>query len=255
MKFFNELSLKNKIFVSCLGFIILVSMVIALFTRALLISGLTSELKKRGIGIAQSVAESSRVFILTRNKAELTALAYDAKIGNRKSIVKYLIISDNEGNILAHTFTTLFPDNIKQIAQKHSDEQKGIKLINMEKQSVFHVWVPVKEGLYTVGLVQIGLNKQHINDLIASLRLVFLSFLSVVTIIFFFISNRLAHHITKPVSSLIRYTDQLTKGDFNIIPENDIGHLARTPGYKDDEISKLTNSFINMTSKLKTSTN
>ena len=61
MKFFNELTLKNKIFISCLGFTLLVSILIALFTRGLLIAGLTGELQKRGIGIAQSVADSSRV--------------------------------------------------------------------------------------------------------------------------------------------------------------------------------------------------
>ncbi|MFA5904896.1 MAG: PAS domain-containing sensor histidine kinase, partial [Desulfobacula sp.] len=67
MKMFNELTLKNKIFISCLGFIILVSILIALFTRSLLIAGLTNELKKRGIGIAQGVADSSRGNILTEN--------------------------------------------------------------------------------------------------------------------------------------------------------------------------------------------
>ena len=81
MKYFSGLSLKNKIFVSCLGFTLIVSFLIALFTRALLISSLTRELKERGVGIAQGTADSSRVFILTRDRAELTGLAYDARLG------------------------------------------------------------------------------------------------------------------------------------------------------------------------------
>jgi PAS domain S-box-containing protein len=256
MKFFNELSLKNKIFVSCLGFIMIVSILIALFTRALLISGLTSELKKRGIGIAQAIADSSRVYILTRNKAELTALAYDAKLGNRKDMVKYLIITDDHGNILAHTFTTGFPDKIKTIIRKQNII-KGQNIVNIDlgTSSFFHVVVPVEEGIYTIGSVQIGLDKKHIEKLISDLRLVFLSFLSMVSIIFFFLSHRLALRITKPVASLIRYTDQITKGNFNIIGEEDLRILNQgCAGGRDDEIAILTASFIKMTHRLKQST-
>lgn len=254
MKSFNELTLKNKIFISSLGFIILVSILIGLFTRSLLITSLTNELKQRGTGIAQGIADSSRVYILTKNRAELTALAYDARLGNRKDIVKYLIISDNQGNILAHTFTTRFPLNIKTIVKNQDYKKESITSIDVNGHFVFHVVVPVKEGIYTVGSVQIGLDKKHIDKLISDLRLIFLSFLSMVTIIFFFLSHRLALHIIKPVSSLIRYTDQLTKGNFNIISKNDLERQTFNTGAKDDEITKLTNSFIKMTSRLKLST-
>jgi len=255
MKSFNELTLKNKIFISSLGFIILVSILIGLFTRSLLVTSLTNELKKRGIGIAQGIADSSRVYILTKNRAELTALAYDARLGNRKDMVRYLIISDNQGNILAHTFTTGFPLNIRAIVKNQDYEKKNITSIDVDRHFVFHVVVPVKEGIYTIGSVQIGLDKQHIEKLISDLRLIFLSFLSVVTIVFFFLSHRLALHIIKPVSSLIRYTDQLTKGNFNIISKGDLERQIADTGAKDDEITKLTNSFIKMTSQLKMSTN
>ncbi len=217
MNFLNKLSLKNKIFLSSLGFILLVSLVIGLFTRWLLISSLTTELKKRGTGIAQSIADNARVYMLTKNKAELTALAYDARLGNRKDIVRYLIISDKNGNILAHTFTTCFPEALKKIAKTIDYKEKSINSLNITQYSVFHVAVPVKEGLYNIGSVQVGVDKEHIERLISKLRLVFLSFLSAVTIVFFFISHQLARHITKPITSLIKYTDQLTKGNFNIV--------------------------------------
>ncbi|MCF6246038.1 MAG: ATP-binding protein [Desulfobacula sp.] len=255
MKYFSELSLKNKIFVTCLGFVILVSILIGLFTRSLLITGLTGELKKRGVGIAQSVADSSRVFILTKNKAELTALAYDARLGNRKDIVKYLIITDNQGNILSHTFTTGYPPIIERVVKDTKNRKDKIISITVNRHRVFHVTVPVKEGIYTIGSVHIGLDQRHIDKLISNLRLIFLSFLSTVSILFFFLSHRLALQITKPISSLIRYTDQLTKGNFNILPNDGINEPHPASNTNDDEISKLTNSFIKMTSELKSSTN
>ncbi len=255
MNYFNRLSLKNKIFVSCLGFVLLVSFFIALFTRSLLITGLTGELKKRGIGIAQGIADSARVYILTKDRAELTAIAYDGKLGNRKDIIKYLLINDNRGNILAHTFTTGFPPHITDFVKHQDFERENITSMEVNHHSVFHVVVPVKEGIYTIGSVQAGLDKGHIEKLISDLRLLFLSFLSMVSIIFFFLSHRLALHITQPVSSLIRYTDQITRGNFNILFEDDPIKDKFIPRGKEDEIAKLTNSFIKMTSRLKRSTN
>ncbi len=254
MNYFSELSLKNKIFITCLGFVILVSILIGLFTRSLLIASLTGELKKRGIGIAQGVADASRVFILTKNRAELTALAYDARLGNRKDIVKYLLISDDKGNILAHTFTTGYPRIVEKTVKEAARGTRDIFSIDVNKNRVFHVTVPVEEGIYTIGSVQIGLDKHHIDKLISSLRWVFLSFISTVSVLFFFLSHRLALQITKPISSLIRYTDQLTKGDFNIVSDPPPDKTVLTSGKNDDEISKLTNSFLEMTSELKVST-
>ena len=254
MNIFKDLSLKNKIFITCLGFVILVSILIGLFTRSMLIASLTGELKKRGVGIAQGVADSSRVFILTKNRAELTALAYDARLGNRKDIVKYLVISDEQGNILAHTFTTGYPLIVEKTVKASAGGTGEVLSIDVGRHHIFHVTVPVKEGIYTIGSVQIGLDKHHIDKLISNLRLVFLSFLSTVSVLFFFLSHRLALQITKPISSLIRYTDQLTKGNFNIVSTHTPDKTGLLSGPDDDEISKLTNSFLKMTSELKTST-
>ncbi|MCA1784479.1 MAG: PAS domain S-box protein [Desulfobacteraceae bacterium] len=251
---FSRLTLKNKIFISCLGVTLLVSLIIALFTRSLVISSLTRELKNRGVGIAQSIADSARGFILTDNRAELTSLAYDARYGNRKDLVKYLIISDTTGDILAHTFTTGFAGPIQAIVKQQAVSDVSIQHLEMGHHRVFHITVPVTEGIYRVGSIQMGLDKQHIDHLIAKLRWMFLSFLSMVTLIFFFLSHRLALFITRPIASLIRYTDRLTQGDFDIIDSPGFQSLKQALKTRNDEVSKLTDSFIKMTARLRNST-
>jgi hypothetical protein len=77
-------SLKNKIFFSVTVVILLISVLIALFTRWILISTLVSELKQRGLGIGYSIAESCRGFILTKDEPQLTSLVFDARLGARK---------------------------------------------------------------------------------------------------------------------------------------------------------------------------
>ena len=246
---FRRLSLKNKIFVSCVGFVLLISIIIALFTRWLLISSLTQELHKRGYGIAQSVADSARVHILTQDRAALTALAFGTRVGNRRDIVRYLVIFDEKGGVLAHTFIRTFPEILKEDGFLNSHEGPMIGEIKVQGAPVFQITIPVKEGLYTIGSVHIGLDKGHIQTLIAKLRFLFLSFLSVVTFLFFILSHWLARLITRPVASLIRYTDQISRGDYHIQLELDREGLEMDDGVQ-DELGLLMDSFFKMTRQI-----
>ena len=249
MNFFYNLSLKNKIFSLCLVIVVLVSIVIALFTRWLLVSSLMGELKNRGTGIAQSIADNSRELILTKDKENLTALVFDAKVGNRKDFVRYLLISDVEGKVLAHTFLRRFPEKLRPMVQKAGTENRRIHEIDIEGKT-FHVTVPVKEGIYTIGSVHVGLDKHHIEKLIAKLRVLFLSFLSVAAGVFFLMSHYLSRQITKPVSSLITYTDRIREGHYDLDFET-----PELPGkhYGNDEFRKLVDSFMKMAARIKES--
>ncbi|MCG8686482.1 MAG: ATP-binding protein, partial [Desulfobacterales bacterium] len=156
--------------------------------------------------------------------------------------------------ILAHTFTTGFPKGFSPIPVEPGQEEAGFKAMSVGQRQVFHVSVPVKEGIYTIGSVQIGLDRAHIENLISRLRLVFLSFLSVVSFIFFFLSHRLALHITRPVTSLIRYTERLTRGDFKFLAQPDTETLSKEIGEREDEIAILSGSFVRMARELAAST-
>jgi two-component system NtrC family sensor kinase len=122
-------SLKNKIFFSVTVVILLISVLIALFTRWILISTLTSELKQRGLGIGYSIAESCRGFILTNDEPQLTSLVFDARLGARRELVGYVFIMDKQGQILAHTFTSEFPEQITDANPIAPEKDHRIKLM------------------------------------------------------------------------------------------------------------------------------
>jgi PAS domain S-box-containing protein len=83
---------------------------------------------------------------------------------------------------------------------------------------VYDIAVPVKEGIYEIATVRLGLNKRHIDQLIGKLRTTFLGFVSVVTIIFFIVSHWLSRYITRPLSELTEISDELSRGNFEIRP-------------------------------------
>ncbi|MGD9330564.1 MAG: ATP-binding protein [Desulfobacterales bacterium] len=215
----NNISLKNKIYFSTTAVIVLISVFIALFTRWILISSLTNELKRRGLGIAQSIAESSRGYLLTRDIPNLTSLIFDARLGERRLLINYIFITDKKQKVLAHTFTRPFPEMLHSVNELAAGSSHSIELIHTGREEIYDVAVPVSEGIYQIGSAHIGLYKNHIDHLIGKLRTTFLGFISVVVVIFFVISHGLARYITRPITQLTRLSDAISRGNFDITPE------------------------------------
>lgn len=230
--------LKNKIFFSITVVILLISVLIALFTRWVLISSLTSELKRRGLGIGQSIAESCRGPILTEDIPQLTSLLFDARLGERKLLVVYVYIQDKKDRLLAHTFTHPFPQGLPHANPLPPDQPNAIRLSKMTGRSVYDIAIPVLEGIYRIGTVHLGVDKNHIDQLIGKLRTTFLGFVSTVTIIFFVINHSLARYITRPISQLTRVSNEISRGNFNFsVPLKD-----SMSG--EDEVRQLASSFM-----------
>lgn len=214
----KDLSLKNKIYFSTLAVILLISLLIALFTRWIVISSLTLELERRGLGIASSIAESCRGYMLTENIPELTSQLFEARLGERKALIVYVFVSDKDEKVMAHTFTEPFPEGLHLANPIPDEDDFSIKLLHIGNHRTYDVAVPVNEGIYRIGTVHAGLNKSHIEKLISKLRTTFVGFVSVVTIIFFIISNYLAKYITRPMSELTRIADDISRENFDIRP-------------------------------------
>ncbi|WP_320172665.1 ATP-binding protein [Maridesulfovibrio sp.] len=214
---FSGLTLKNKIFISTLGVILIISAIIALLARWILVSSLTKELELRGVAIAYSIAERGAGYILDKDYPKLLSLAFEeAKLRERQHLITYIYILDKDGKVLCHTFTKPFPGKLAQANPVPEGADKSLRLIDLGKTSAYDIAVPIKEGLYRIGTVHVGLNKIHIDQLVSTLRFTFLGFISFVVVIIFVISHRLAKYITQPVSTLTRISDELSKGNFDI---------------------------------------
>jgi two-component system, NtrC family, sensor kinase len=267
-------SLKNKIFLATTAVILLISILIALFTRWVLISSLSSELRLRGLGIAKSIAEGSRGAILTEDRPQLTSLIFDALLGERRYLLDYIFIQDKTGAVLAHTFTHPFPARLagSNPLDPAAGTDTAIRLLHHRNRPIYDIAVLVREGIYPIGTVHVGLYKAHIDRLIGKLRSTFLGFLSVVTIIFFGVSHWLSRYISRPLTRLTQASDEISRGQFEkVLPpttgsgegrlgENDprVGASPPKDGIPksirtNDEVRLLADSFTHMATQIRRS--
>jgi nitrogen fixation/metabolism regulation signal transduction histidine kinase len=214
---YNALSLKNKIFVSILGVVLAISVAIAFLARYILVSSLTMELEMRGSAIAHSVAERGGGYVLEKNTPLLLSLIFDeARLHERKKLIAYIFVTNQADEVLAHTLTRPFPQDLARANRLPDSVKRSVRLVRLEHDSIHDIAVPMNEGLYRIGTVHVGLSKSHIDSLIATLRLTFLGFISAIILLTFFLSNWLTRHITRPLSKLTRISDELSRGNFDI---------------------------------------
>ena len=216
-KRFRDISLKNKIFFSIIAVILIISAAIALMARWILVDNLIDELELRGIAIARTIAERSSGYILDKNYPELLSLIFDeAKLKERQHLVSYIFVSGREDQVLSHTLTRQFPESLRLANRVPPDETKSVRLCRIGDQMAYDIAIPITQGIYRIGTVHVGLNKNHIDQLVGKLRTTFLGFLSLVVVIIFVITHRIAKYITMPISKLTQISDELSKGNFDV---------------------------------------
>ncbi|MFZ5426820.1 MAG: ATP-binding protein [Thermodesulfobacteriota bacterium] len=216
----RKLSLRNKIFLATVGVVLLISGAIALLARGILVSSLSRELELRGIAIAQSIAERGGGYILDKDRAGLVSLLFDAaQLGERKALVAYIFITDNEGRLLGNTFIRPFPLELLDTGTPSDSQDVQTRPVRFEGSDAVDISVPIQEGIYTLGRVHVGLKQSHIDSLVGKLRLTFLGFISLVVVIIFLIALGLSGYVVNPLSRLTRAAEAISRGNLDQPPE------------------------------------
>lgn len=241
LKRLTGISLKNKIFFSILAVLLVISLVTAFLSRWLLVSSLISELELRGIAIARTIAERGGSYMLDKNYTLLLSLIFDElQLKERKHLIVYIFVADQDNNVISHTFTHPFPPELKLANPVPPGEPKSLELVTVGSHVAYDIALPVKEGIYRIGTVHVGLNKGHIDNLVSTLRTTFLGFLSLVIVIFFIMSHMLAKYITMPITRLTKVSDELSRGNFDI--KLDLGSV--TEGWDPVECPAYVNTDL-----------
>lgn len=213
---FDQASLKNKLVFSMLVGVMFISVAIAFIARWILVSSLTGELELRGSAIAHSIAERGGGYILDHDHPRLLALIFDeVRLHERRRLVSYIFIEDIDGEIVAHTLTQKLPESLTSNSVPDGSV-RSVEILNFFGRPVIDIAVPIKEGLYRIGTVHVGLSKSHIDSLVSKLRVAFLGFISGIVLIAIYLSNRLSHYITRPISNLTEIADEISRGNFDI---------------------------------------
>jgi methyl-accepting chemotaxis protein len=198
-----------------------------------LTTNLTEEFTSKGAAIAKSLASSGVDLLLTRDASTVQAVVDQFAL---ISGVKYVMVYDPQKTLIAHTFAPLVPAGIvdKNLVPGEAVQQiRDIAYpdpVSGELSEIIDIGVPVLAG--QLGTVRVGMDRSIIAAAASRagqyLVLVFggVSLLAVLAGVVF------AHHITKPVTQVVRVAERVGQGDLSrLVPvssRDEIGQLAAT---------------------------
>ena len=196
-------------------------------------TSLTDEFTSKGTAIARSLASSAVDLLLTRDASTVQGLIDQVGAING---VKYVMVYDQQKTLVAHTFAPLVPPGIVDRNLVPGDAAQQVREVaypdpvSGATQQIIDIGVPVLAG--QLGTVRVGMDRSIITAAATRsgqyLLLVFLgiSMLAVLAGVFF------AHHITKPVTQVVRAAERVGQGDLTrlvtVSSRDEIGQLAAT---------------------------
>ena len=228
-----------RIFAMALLLILLLSLSIGAILWNTFEDLISRQLEKYGTEIARHVAMAGGNYILTEDLYNLYELA--AQTAASSEDVRYILIFDSKGQLLAHTFPTGIPRNL--IAQTEDNfQQEQSRLLRSNEGMIHDILSPIENG--AVGYVRVGMTEVHMRNTVgARIRSIGLA-IFLICLIAALLSNGISTLIAKPLRRLTLAADALGRGDLD----------TRVAASSDPETNKLAAAFNQMAEGLTKST-
>ena len=225
----RRVGLKWKIAGVYTGMILILAIVLIAATYLLTEKILRDQLDKRALATAMNLSDAAAGHIVGRNLLALHALARKYTLLDG---VAYAFITDDKGEIVAHTFGAL-PAEIRRGPSLAEERQVRRRQLSVEGKTVYETSVPILEG--QAGGAHVGFWSDAAQTEIRNALLQIIGVIAVVLVIGALLSFLMAHWIVRPIVGLTAIADKVTKGDLEtsvsgefIESHDEIGDLARS---------------------------
>ena len=231
--------LKVKLSLLITALVVLTVALVGLFLLREQQQSLTAEMTKRGLTMAENFAAGAKTPLLTNDELTLGVLVTDAM---RDPDVAYVIVSDQDGNVLAHSDARAVKTAV--VRPKELEPLKNRLLIQTYKTPqgrIIDFAVPLVYGGVPVGALYLGFSEEAITAALASARNQALLITLLMVLAGLGGAVGLAALLSRPIFRLVQATGAIAAGNFNIT----------LPVASRDELGVLTDSFNRMARSLR----
>lgn len=230
-------SLHAKILAGTIGTIVVMGAAFAMFVMIVVQTKLHVALEKRGEFMAQHIAGQSASPILTERFFELDMLLRDLSESGKD--VEYCFVVNSRGHVVAHTFGTEFPTDLKVPGASLNVQAFRIEHLAAEKGAIIDFAAPILEG--RIGTVHLGMSERPIEQAVSAMIRQLLLVIMIVLVPGIAAAIVFARAMTRPLHDLVQAAEAVGSGDL------DHQITVRTR----DEIGVLADSFREMVAKRK----
>lgn len=229
-------SVRTKIFGIVLGSTILLSLGFSIQVRTTQRELLEQKSQEQGFSVARDVASRAVDLILIHDLYSLYQLLEETQENYHD--IRYVFITDPQGEVLAHTFDGGFPLDLISANQVEGIDFQNTVTLDTGEGIVWDVAVPIFEG--KAGTARVGVSDRSVRETMANLTSQLLITLVGVLVLSLLAATFLTWILTRPILELVEATQAVALGDFS----------PRVHRWANDEIGDLAVAFNQMTVEL-----
>lgn len=235
-----KFKLKYKFLAIAIGIVLLLGLSMIIITKTVVTQKLVIEIQGKGIFMARHLSSISAALVLTEQFLNLQILINEYK--HEDNDMEYAFIQDSYGNVLAHTFNSGFPIELKEMNILNTGLEYRIQSFVSDGMKIYDIAAPIMKG--KAGTAHVGISESFIRGSAVDVVRLIIKIIAGVLILgsggaLFFTAK-----ITKPLSGLVEAANAVGCGNFD--KQADV----RTK----DEIGLLGAAFNKMVRDLKETT-
>lgn len=236
MKWLRKLSLYYRVNGVIIGNLLLLSLIIGAVVIQTTVNLLEQQIDRRGAEIGTSLAALSSNDILLDDRYALFERINKSK--SKTEDVRYILVADYAGRMLAHTFGSALPAGLPiDMPQLKHEFLKNVKSgepsymvtkYDSNEGIIREITVPIENG--AVGFLRIGMSEQSTQRLLRETMHGFFITTLLICVLAVGGATHLAHYIIKPIQTLSFAAKEIRLGNYSaqalVNDEAEVGHLA-----------------------------
>jgi len=171
----TALSLESQIAVAIAAVVLVFGLLLVAIVNQLIGRALRTQIDQRAFMMATNLSDAAAGQVIARNTLELYALLTKYA---RLDGVAYAFIEDNNGEIVAHTFST-FPPEIRDTLTANERKQFYNREVRWKGKTIHETRTPILEG--QIGAAHIGIWQESVT---AEIRKTLLPLVALITMFF-----------------------------------------------------------------------
>ncbi len=204
------MKLRTKIILLTAGVVAALGVLVAVSIKDVVINAFRSDLEKRAESILLSLSDRIANPVLLGDYF-MTQNALDEVLAKEEDI-EYIFITDEEGNIFAHTFTGGIPEGLLSWNPLNG-RRKAAQLLDTEKGYIRDIGIWMFDGMASE--LHIGISEERLTNTLHKIRniIIFLTiFVTIISTVTAFLISRFL--IIKPLNKLVEFAKALGRGEF-----------------------------------------
>ncbi|HWR43062.1 ATP-binding protein [Sporomusa sp.] len=248
MKWLRRLSIYYKINGIILAMLLLISLVMGIIMTKTATHLIEDQMEKRGAELASYIGVLSSNDILLDDHYALFDRVNKTK--QNTDDVRYIIITNSAGHVLAHTFdnslpkglpvtVTMQPPSLSASNTNLANSTYQVTKYNSNEGLIREIVMPIENG--AIGYVRVGMSEKGTEQMMNKRMKDFIVLIFLVGVLAAAGATYLAYVIISPLRGLTQAAEQIRRGNFQVYA--DIPH--------EDEVGQLSKVFNDMAQSLR----